>query len=121
MTTRAFRLPAPKATGNAELDQWIRDANKAFGDTLASYQTVASNYSMSDTDQFVDAYTAGVIVTCSNAAGVQGKKLGVKNSSSGDISVNGLVGQTIDSATTVVLSSFDALTVISDGANWKIY
>ncbi len=50
-----------------------------------------------------------------------GRRLVIKNVGTGTITVDGSGSQTIDGATTKVLSSqYDVVELVSDGANWHI-
>jgi hypothetical protein len=118
---RVWRLRLPQSSGNPETDSWMRGVTEAFGDVRFNFRAVSSNYSMEDTDQIVQAETAGIVITLPSATNEPGKWIpSIKNVTTGNVSVNCLGSQTIDSKGTFTLTPDDSISVYSDRTNWRI-
>ena len=73
------------------------------------------------TDYIIDCTSGTFTVTMPTAVGIAGQSFIIKNSGTGVITIATTSSQTIDGALTFLLSvQYEALTVLSDGANWKI-
>jgi len=90
--------------------------------SLKSYAIKIADYTLTATDEtvdFTDKTTAKA--TLLTAIGNTGKKFTIKNSGTGVITLGTTLSQTIDGAATFIIrSQYAAVTVQSDGANWKI-
>lgn len=85
------------------------------------YTSVASDYTVKQTDFMVDCSANTLTVTLPTAAGITGKIFCVKNSGVGVITVDGDGVETIDGQSNKLLSvQYESITVISNGSNWEI-
>lgn len=92
-------------------------------DSAAStpYTAKSGTYAIATTDYTIDCTSGTFTATLPTAVGVAGKVYHIKNSGTGTITVATTSSQTIDGATTQVLSDqYTTLTVQSTGANWII-
>ncbi len=82
---------------------------------------VTTTYTVLSTDETVNCSSAsGFTVNLTTAVGVVGRKIIIKNSGAGDITVDANTTETIDGALTVTLVQYESITIQSDGANWII-
>jgi hypothetical protein len=84
------------------------------------YTAQTANYTVLTTDIVVNCTANTFTVTLHTAVGYTGRRLTIKNSGTGTITVATTSSQTIDGSTTQTLSSGSSMDVISDGANWII-
>lgn len=80
----------------------------------------ATNYTITDTNDVIKATTSGIVITFPDATTATVKPFTIKNSSNGNISFATTSGQTVDGSTTGSIVPNQALTAVSDGANWLI-
>jgi hypothetical protein len=93
---------------------------KSAGQFLA-YVAKTGMYSIGANDHVIDCTSGTFTVTLPTASGVAGQEYVIKNSGTGTITVATTSAQTIDGQSTYTLTvQYSALTVMSDGANWKI-
>lgn len=89
--------------------------------TLTSYVSKTASYTISDTDMVVDLTANTATFTLPTAIGIAGRRYTVKNSGTGVLTVNTTSSQTIDGAASMSFNTqYAGMTVVSDGANWKI-
>lgn len=87
----------------------------------ATYVAVTATYAILTTDDIVDCTSGTFTATLPTAASIAGRPYTIKNSGTGVITVATTSSQTIDGATTAVLSTqYLSITVVSDGTNWKV-
>ena len=93
-----------------------------IGSVSTSYVTKTANYTITSSDYLVDCTANSFTVTLLTAVGNTGRSFVVKNSGTGTITIATTSSQTIDgqASGTVTLSQYEALEVISNGANWLI-
>jgi hypothetical protein len=84
----------------------------------SSIVSKSANYSVDPSVSAIVCTANSFDVTLPDAAGVPAKTYTVKNSGSGIITLKTTSAQTIDGQSTQTLTQYDALTVMSDGANW---
>ena len=88
---------------------------------VARYVAVTSTYTASPDDYTIDCTSGTFNVTLPTASSIRGRIFKVKNSGVGTITVDTTGGQTIDGASTKVLSTqYQVITVQSTGANWIV-
>lgn len=89
---------------------------------FSAYTAVTSTYPITSLDETINCTSGTFTVTLPTAVGVTGKVYNIKNSGTGSITVATTSSQTIDGNTsgTLVLTQYDNLTVLSNGANWII-
>jgi hypothetical protein len=86
-----------------------------------AYVAATGTYAIKTTDEMVDCTSGTFTATLPTAVSVSGKTYTVKNSGTGTITVATTSAQTIDGASTQPLvTQYSAITMVSDGANWKI-
>jgi len=94
------------------------------GSLSGNIQTFSSTYTATGTDyNLIFTGTSATTLTLPTAASITGRMYNIKNASSNTstLTVGTTSSQTIDGATTQVLSnSYQTLSVISDGSNWHI-
>ncbi len=86
-----------------------------------AYVAVTGTYAVLTTDYIVNCTSGTFTVTLPTAVGVTGKPYIIKNSGAGVITIATTSAQTIDGVSTKTLSSqYDAVTLVSNGANWIV-
>ena len=95
------------------------DVQGSFGTPLVAK---SSNYTIGAHDHTIIASGSGTTITLPTAAGISGRAYTIKRvDGSNSISIATTSSQTIDSSTTLSLSSnYEAVTVQSDGSNWQV-
>jgi len=95
--------------------------------TYISHVAKTADYTVTDTDGesviLVDASSAAVTITLPTAADNSGRVLHIKktDSSSNAVTVDGEGSETIDGATTqVITSQYDDVRIVCDASNWHI-
>ena len=99
--------------------------NGLSGTVLIPIVAKTGAYTATATDEVItcDATSAAFTITLPAVAGITGKPYTIKKTdSSGNIvTIDGNASETIDGATTYLLSSqYDTLPIVSDGSNWHI-
>lgn len=92
------------------------------GGENVNYTARTTTYTILATDYMIDCTSGTFTVTLPPAATAGGGKVFViKNSGTGEITIEGDGSETIDGGLTAVMSTqWESLTVVSDGANYKI-
>lgn len=98
---------------------WDRASFQAESNTRG-YTAKSANYTAGASDSFIDC-TGTIQITLPTSVGIAGREYSIKNSGTGVITVATTSSQTIDGSTTKVLNvQYACVTVVADGANWKI-
>lgn len=85
------------------------------------YINATSNYTIKQTDFFIDCTGGSFTVSLPTAAAISGKQFSIKNSGTGAITIDANGSETIDGMLNFILSTqYEAILVASDGANWKV-
>ncbi len=94
----------------------------SFDSSLSgAYRGITALRTLDNTDYFIDCTANTFTVTLPTAVGITGRQCIIKNSGTGVITVDGNGSETIDGQTTWALpAQYDSITIMSDGANWKI-
>lgn len=94
----------------------------SFDSSLSgAYRGITALRTLDNTDYFIDCTANTFTVTLPTAVGITGRQYIIKNSGTGVITVDGNGSETIDGQTTWALpAQYDSITIMSDGANWKI-
>lgn len=93
------------------------EADVVCGTAIKSYDTLDAVID----DVYLANYTTGITVVPFTAVGCAGRVITIKNLSTGTITVNPYASETIDGSSTVLLNEANAfVTLMSDGANWRI-
>lgn len=81
-----------------------------------------TSYTLASGDLGVDCTTNSFTITLPTAVGVTNRIYIIKNSGTGEITINTTSSQTIDGQTsgTFVLAQYDCMWVMSNGSNWVI-
>ena len=114
-------------TSNTPNTAVLRDANGNFsGSVTYPFVIKTSAYAIAYTDSVIqgDTTSGAFALTLPTAVGNVGKWFLIKRISDGpyNLTVNTTSSQTIDGAlTAVIINQWDAIFVISDGANWGLY
>lgn len=88
---------------------------------LTSYVAKTASYTITSSDMVIDLTENTATFTLPTAVGIAGRRYTVKNSGTGVLTVNTTSSQTIDGMTTMSFNTqYAGMTVVSDGANWKI-
>jgi len=85
-----------------------------------TFISVSGNYNVLTTDRIILQTAAPTNVTLPTAIGNTGRMFTITNGSSGLVTVDTLLGQTLSGLPTVTLAPTDSLDVYSDGANYYI-
>lgn len=83
------------------------------------FKKVGGDYTLANDDYTVDC-TEAVTITIPTASGVRGKVYNIKNTSSGNVTVNTVLSQLIDDTTSITLEPYENLTIQSDSNSWLI-
>lgn len=87
----------------------------------SNYVAKTGTYTAAAGDFVIDCTANTFTVNLPTAVGIAGKQYCIKNSGTGVITVDANGTQTIDGALTFILATqYEAIWVISDGANWKV-
>lgn len=81
---------------------------------------VSNNYTVLTTDRIVKVSAAGKTITLPTAVGNTGREFIINNASTGNVTVNTTLSQTISGQLTQVLPSYSSMVVYSDGSNYWI-
>jgi len=101
-----------------EVTRRVNDANSASGN---SYVEATSSYTSISTDDIINCLSGTFTVTLLPAASaITGRKLYIKNSGEGIITVDGSDSENIDGSLTLTLTPDDSFTIVSTGSNWII-
>lgn len=84
------------------------------------YVAKTAIYTLTSADYIVDCTANTFTITLPTAVGRQGMTFIVKNSGTGVITIATTSSQTIDGSSTQTLNQYDAITVLSNNANWII-
>jgi len=84
------------------------------------YRAITALTTLDNTDYTIDCTANSFTVTLPTAVGITGRVYNIKNSGTGSIVVATTSSQTIDGQLTQTLSQYDAITVVSNGANFII-
>lgn len=87
----------------------------------SNYVAKTGTYTAGASDFVIDCTANTFTVTLPTAVGIAGKQYCVKNSGSGVVTVDANGSETIDGSLTFILATqYEAIWLISDGANWKV-
>jgi len=118
--TPAITLAPETAPTGGNVDRWSWDqSNRAGRAVLATSSSITASYAIT----LVNASGGSKVITLPTAAGISGRSFTIKkqDSSGNTVTVATTSSQTIDGASTAVLSTqYQKVAVISDGANWAI-
>ena len=87
---------------------------------VESYREVTSSETLTTTDAIVNCTSGTFTLGLPTAAGIQGRKLTIKNSGAGTITVDPDGAETIDGNATINLTPNQFGQIVSDGTNWII-
>ncbi len=104
---------------------WLDTSSSSGAAGIIAVVTKTGDYTAtaSDTVILVDASSAAVTITLLTAVGNKGRVFYVKkiDSSANVVTIDGDGSETIDDATTQILTSqYDAVMIVSDGVEWFI-
>lgn len=85
-----------------------------------SVKDVNDDYVVLITDDYIRVTNLGSVITLFDAIENEGVEIIIKNVSGGNITVDTILGQTIDGNLTVLLLPLEVVKVISNGINWDI-
>ena len=86
-----------------------------------AYTTVTGDYTLTTSDFLIEITgSANVTITLPTAVGIAGREFEIKNSGTGEITVDADGTETIDDALTKILVQYDAMKIMSNGTNWII-
>lgn len=89
--------------------------------TLAPMITVTTAYTILSTDYYILA-DGTFAITLPDAIGLAGKLFRIKNIGTGVITIEPVLGQTIDGQINKsLMNQYDAIKLVSDGANWSLF
>ena len=90
-----------------------------------NYVIKNENYTILNTDDFIEAQTPSIVFTLPTASDNKGKCFSIDNNSGGTITVNTVLSQTISGESlsaidTIVLADQEVLSIISNGINFRL-
>lgn len=95
---------------------------KMSGGATFNYTAQTGTYTASSTDFLIDCTANTFTVSLPTAIGNTGRVYVIKNSGTGVITIDPALTQTIDGQTTYILAvQYEAIQIMSDGANWKVF
>ena len=87
----------------------------------ATYVAISGTYAILAGDYYINATGGTFTATLPTAVGRAGQKFVIKNSGTGIVTIATTSSQTIDGQLTIVLAvQYQAIDVVSDGANWFV-
>lgn len=93
----------------------------AASSTTLPFTNRTSTYTVDNEDCVVNCTSGTFTVTLPTAVGLEGQYFIVKNSGTGVITIDGDGSETIDGQSNKILAvQYESMTMISDGANWKV-
>lgn len=93
----------------------------AASSTTLPFTNRTSAYTIDNEDCVVNCTSGTFTVTLPTAVGCEGQYFIIKNSGTGVITIDGDGAETIDGQNNKILAvQYESMTVISDGANWKV-
>lgn len=119
-------LTVTPINGFSATDQEVLVFQYNFSDTSSggstkNYTQVSATYTILPGDHYVEATANTFTITLPTAVGIAGKSYQIKNTGAGIVTVDGSGSETIDGSTTATLATNEAITVVSNGTNWKIF
>ena len=105
-------------TGLVTLDQTT--AQTLVGSPLMSYVEKTATYTITASDYTIDCTANTFTVTLPTAVGITGRIYNIKNSGTGEITVEGDGTETVDGNLNLTLSQYDGVSLQSTGSNWII-
>lgn len=87
---------------------------------VLAYRAVSSTATVALTDYLLECTSGTFTVNLPTAVGIGGQEFEIKNSGTGTITVDPSGAQTIDGSATKLLVQYDAMKIMSNGANWII-
>ena len=82
--------------------------------------TINSNYNVTTEDYLIDVSGGTFSVYLPSAIGIQGRILCVKNNGGGAVTVQPILGQTLDDKPYLILGETNAVQIVSNGSQWVI-
>jgi hypothetical protein len=93
----------------------------ASGSSFApAYAAVNSVVTLGASHRTVNCTANSFTVSLPTAVGISGREYYIKNSGTGTITVDANGSENIDGASTVTLAQYEAIGIVSNGANWII-
>ncbi len=112
------------ASGDATIDvtTGVVTVSKMSGGAKFNYVAKTATYTAAATDYFIDCTANTWTLSLPTAVGIAGQVYVIKNSGTGTITVDPASTQTIDGDSTFILAvQYESISIISDGANWKVF
>jgi len=126
-STETFSIPEFKQAlfamnidneGMLEIDGFLIEVD---GFNQLEFVTVtAINYTVLIANSIIKTTSTGIIITLPTAVGYKGKKFTIDNEAPGSIIVEGDGTETIEGLLFQTILSNNAMTIYSDGSNWRI-
>ena len=85
-----------------------------------SITNIDANYQVLETDDIVNVTANSITITLSDSDGSSGRVHHIKNSGSGTITVQGYLGQKIDTLSSFSMIPFEKMTVSSNDGSWIV-
>lgn len=85
---------------------------------IVNVKVTAVDYTALATDYYIGAITNGITITL--PLGILGKVYYIKNQTTGNITLTGTGGQTINNSINRILGNEDGLIVVFDGSRWNV-
>ena len=82
--------------------------------------TISSSYTATTSDYMIDVTGGTFSVVLPSAVGIQGRLLVVKNNGGGAVTVQPVLGQTIDGKPFVILGETNTIQLASNGSEWVV-
>ena len=115
------------ASGNVGINKVVPvsgfDINKSIGFKVTAVTNTDHTADATETMIFVTASTVAVTITLPTAVGATGRFYVIKKvdaTATYTVTVDGAGTETIDGELTQILRPYDAISIVSDGANWQI-
>lgn len=93
----------------------------SLGGLTFPYYPTSVTYTASTDDYFIDVTNTGVTVHLPTVVGIEGKQYVIRNSSTGNTTIDAFSNQRIDGVQTQTLGTSNIMQIVSDGTDqWKI-
>jgi hypothetical protein len=112
------------ASGDATIDvtTGVVNVSKMSGGAIFNYVAKTATYTAAATDYFIDCTANTWTLSLPTAVGRTGQVYVIKNSGTGILTIDPASTQTIDGDSTFILAvQYESISIMSDGANWKVF
>jgi len=107
-------------TGTLANQTDLQDALDVASGGSTPYTAKSADYTLLTTDAQIECTANSFTITLPTAIGAVGKVYSIKNTGTGEISIDGTGIETIDDELIQTISQWSNIKILSNGANWII-